>query len=63
MRKSDPAERPDDDNPALTREELRRARPAREVLPGLIGKDAADELLKGRGGQGFEKRDLVRARK
>lgn len=49
-RPQDPAEMPDDDNPELTRAELRRARPAREVLPGLIGEKAAAELLKGRGG-------------
>jgi hypothetical protein len=41
---------PDNDNPKLTRAELRRARPAREVLPKLIGEKAAAELLKGRGG-------------
>jgi uncharacterized protein (DUF4415 family) len=43
-------ERLDDDNPELTREELRRARPASEVLPGLIGQKATDELMRrGRG--------------
>jgi uncharacterized protein (DUF4415 family) len=40
------AERPDDDNPHLTRAELRRARPAAEVLPGLVGKMAANALLR-----------------
>jgi hypothetical protein len=49
-RPQDPAEMPDDDSPKLTRAELRRARPAREVLPGLIGEKAAAELLKDRGG-------------
>jgi uncharacterized protein (DUF4415 family) len=39
-------ERPDEDNPELTREELRRARPAAEVLPGLIGAKATEELLR-----------------
>jgi hypothetical protein len=43
------AERPDDDNPELTRAELRRARPARDMLPGLIGEKASAELLKGKG--------------
>jgi uncharacterized protein (DUF4415 family) len=40
------AERPDEDNPELTREELLRARPAAEVLPELIGERAAEELLR-----------------
>ena len=44
------AERIDEDNPEITREELRRARPASEVLPGLIGQKATDELMRrGRG--------------
>jgi uncharacterized protein (DUF4415 family) len=43
-------QRIDDDNPELTREELRRARPAAEVLPKYIGQKATDELLqRGRG--------------
>ncbi len=42
-------ERIDEDNPELTREELQRARPAAEVLPGLIGVKAAEELLRERG--------------
>ena len=45
-KKDAPAERPDEDNPELTRDELRRARPAKEVLPGLIGEKAAQELLR-----------------
>jgi uncharacterized protein (DUF4415 family) len=36
----------DDDNPEITPEELRRARPAAEVLPELIGEKAAQELLR-----------------
>jgi uncharacterized protein (DUF4415 family) len=39
-------ERIDDDNPELTREELRKARPAAEVLPEHIGQKATDELLR-----------------
>jgi uncharacterized protein (DUF4415 family) len=39
-------ERPDEDNPEPTREELRRARPAAEVLPALIGERATQELLR-----------------
>ena len=48
-RQPDAAERPDDDNPELTRAELRGARPAAELLPGLIGKVAANALLRRRG--------------
>ncbi|MGO4326215.1 BrnA antitoxin family protein [Cupriavidus sp. 2TAF22] len=39
----------DPDNPPLTDEELARMRPAREVLPKLIGEKAAQPLLKPRG--------------
>jgi hypothetical protein len=42
----DAAERPDDDNPPLTRAELRRTRPAAEVVPGLVGEVAAIALLR-----------------
>lgn len=49
IRKPDP-ELIDDDNPELTREELQRARPAAEILPELIGGEAARDLLRrGRG--------------
>jgi hypothetical protein len=41
----DLAEPQNDDNPRLTRAELRKVRPAGEVLPGLTGKVAAKELL------------------
>ena len=39
----------DPDNPELTAEWFARARPAREVLPELIGAEAAAELLRPRG--------------
>ncbi len=39
-------ERPDNDNPEWTRADMERARPASEVLPGLIGSTATDELLR-----------------
>jgi hypothetical protein len=58
-RSEDPAECPDDDNPRLTRIELRKARPAREVLPGLIGEAAAEELL-GEEGRKGEWADCIR---
>ena len=53
MRKSttdSPASRPDEDNPEWTKDDFARARPAAEVLPGLIGEEAAQALLRrGRG--------------
>ena len=44
--KSDPASRPDDDNPEWTKEDFARARPAAEVLPEFIGKNATQELMR-----------------
>jgi hypothetical protein len=42
-----PPKRPrDKDNPACTRADIEKARPASEVLPGLIGAKATDELLR-----------------
>jgi uncharacterized protein (DUF4415 family) len=38
-----------DENPEWKNGEFSRARPAREVLPGLFGSKVADELLKPRG--------------
>ncbi len=40
------ASRPDDDNPEWTKENFARARPAAEVLPELIGKNATQELMR-----------------
>ncbi len=48
--KDDRASRPDDDNPEWTKEDFARARPAAEVLPEFIGKNATEELVRrGRG--------------
>jgi uncharacterized protein (DUF4415 family) len=44
--KSDRASRPDDDNPEWTTEDFARARPAVEVLPQFIGKNATQELMR-----------------
>ncbi len=42
--------RPDPDNPEWTRKDIAKARPAAEVLPGLIGAKATEELFRrGRG--------------
>jgi len=44
---SDPASRPDEDNPEWTKNDFARARPAAEVLPELfIGKNATQELMR-----------------
>ena len=40
------ATRPDADNPEWTHEDMARARPASEVLSGLIGAKATEELLR-----------------
>ena len=38
--------RPDADNPEWTSEDMAKARPAADVLPGLIGANAAAKLLR-----------------
>ena len=43
---SDPASRPDEDNPEWTKDDFARARPAAEVLPEFIGKNATQELMR-----------------
>ena len=48
-------ERPDDDNPEWTVEDIAKARPAADVLPELIGDKAAQELL--RRGRGRPRKD------
>ncbi len=48
-KKDDPASRPDQDNPEWTREEIRNARPALEVIAEVFGQEAADALRRGRG--------------
>ena len=45
------AERPDEDSPELTRAMFRKARPASEVLPGIIGEKATAELMKRKPGR------------
>ena len=49
IRKPSPS-RPDADNPEWTPKDMAKARPAAEVLPGLIGAKATEELFRrGRG--------------
>ncbi|AQV96101.1 hypothetical protein BJN34_19695 [Cupriavidus necator] len=43
------AARADADNPPLTARELARMRPAREVLPKLVGEETARAMLQPRG--------------
>ena len=42
----DPASRLDEDNPEWTKKDFERARPAAEVLPEFIGKNATQELMR-----------------
>ena len=44
-------ERVDDDTPELTPEWFAKARPARDVLPGLVGEKSAEQLLAPRRGR------------
>jgi uncharacterized protein (DUF4415 family) len=39
----------DEENPEWTNEDFKHARPASAVLPEIMGKDAADRMLKPRG--------------
>ena len=43
--------RPDADNPEWMRKDIAKARPAAEVLPGLIGAKATEELFRRRRGR------------
>lgn len=49
MKRKPNPELADKDNPEWTEEDLRRARPAAEVLPELFGANAASEMLRSRG--------------
>ena len=44
-------ERVDDDTPELTPEWFAKAKPARDVLPGLVGEKSAEQLLAPRRGR------------
>jgi uncharacterized protein (DUF4415 family) len=48
-RKDDPSERPDRDNPEWTAAEMKKARPALDVVGEVFGKHASAELRRGRG--------------
>jgi uncharacterized protein (DUF4415 family) len=48
-RKDDPASRPDKDNPEWTASEIKKARPALDVVDEVFGKHASAELRRGRG--------------
>jgi uncharacterized protein (DUF4415 family) len=42
----DRVSRPDDDNPEWTKEDFAKARPAAEVLPEFIGREATQSLMR-----------------
>jgi len=48
-KEDDRTSRPDDENPEWTREEIRNARPALEVIAEVFGAQAAENLRRGRG--------------
>ena len=48
-KKDDAASRPDDDNPEWTRDEIRTARPALDVIAEKFGPKAAEALRRGPG--------------
>ena len=48
-RKDDPAAKPDKDNPEWTAAEIKKARPALDVVGEVFGKQASGQLRSGRG--------------
>jgi len=48
-REDDPASRPDDENPEWTREEIRHARPALDVIEEVFGAGVAEDIRRSRG--------------
>jgi uncharacterized protein (DUF4415 family) len=48
-RKDDPAAKPDKDNPEWTAAEIKKARPALDVVSEVFGKHASEQLQRGRG--------------
>ncbi len=61
-RRNDPAEQPDDGKPLLTVAEIRRSRPAHDVLTELLGAKGAAEIVKrGRGRPPEENSGVVRS--
>ena len=46
---NDAASRPDSDNPEWTRQEIRHARPALNVIAEVFGSEAAENVKRGRG--------------
>jgi uncharacterized protein (DUF4415 family) len=51
MQRTTKPELVDKESPELTEQWFAKAKPAGEVLPGLVGKDIADELLKPKRGR------------
>jgi uncharacterized protein (DUF4415 family) len=48
-RKDDPAAKPDKDNPEWTAAEIKKARPALDVVDEVFGQHASEQLRRGRG--------------
>jgi uncharacterized protein (DUF4415 family) len=48
-RKDDPAAKPDKDNPEWTAAEIKKARPALDVVGEIFGKRASEQLRRSRG--------------
>ena len=49
MKKKPDPELIDQENPEWTEEDFRRSRPASEALPEIVGREAADRMLRPRG--------------
>jgi uncharacterized protein (DUF4415 family) len=58
-KKDDPASRPDEENPEWTEEEMRRARPALDVVADVFGADVANEFRRARGRPQKEDRKVL----
>ena len=48
-KRTDRASRPDDENPEWTRDEVRSARPALDLIAEVFGAEAAETVKRGRG--------------
>src|SRR5439155_4769439 len=57
-RKDDPASRPDEDNPEWTPADMKKARPALDLVEEVFGEQASAELRRGRGRPSKENRKV-----
>jgi uncharacterized protein (DUF4415 family) len=58
MNRKDAASRPDDDNPEWTRDEIRQARPALDVMTEVFGPQVSETIRRGRGRPGKSDRKV-----